>query len=535
MQLPSSWSLVRLSFITTPIVRTSPQQRGDGVFQYIDIASVDNEKKEISIAKSISNRDAPSRARQLTIPGDVLVSTVRPNLNAVALVPDELDGAICSTGFCVLRAKPQYVYAKYLYHWVKSAYFIDSMSALARGAGYPAVSERDVFGSSIPLPPLDEQYQIIAILEKADGLRQIRRATLEQVGALTEALFNELFKSECNRPASERTLGKSSTLITSGSRGWAKYYSEDSSKPYFIRVQNVKNGSLNFEDAAFIDPPDSAEARRAKVQNGDIVVTITGSVGEAAVVDREVEAYISQHVSLVRLNADTQPRFIVDFINSPIGGKSQITRSNYGQTKPGLNLDQIAALRIPDADPTKVKKYIALRERLTLMLREITDNYNMIQSLATSISKSAFAGELTGYVEQRSIYHPGAFQLSKVGPPPPTPQKRAWEQQTHRRSLLNQMSEFQAAVRSALELWEKTLLPSKDMEEFIESAPIAHLHGQEDHIKRALNELAGLGLIARTSIPNERGDYVTAYRGLREDELSRVGDLDAIKRALGDD
>lgn len=78
-------------------------------------------------------------------------------------------------------------------------------------------------------------------------------------------------------------------------------------------------------------------------------------------------------------------------------------------------------------------------------------------------------------------------------------------------------------------------MPTEHMEEFIRSWPIEHLAGQEDHIERALNELAGLGLIARLSIPNDSGDYVTAYRGLREDELSRVDDLDVIKLALGDD
>lgn len=144
MQLPSAWSLERLLSITIPVEKTNPQKNGEGFFQYIDIASVDNDKKEISMVKLISNRDAPSRARQLILCGDVLVSTVRPNLNAVALVPNDLDGSICSTGFCVLRANPQKIHAKYLYHWVKSAYFVDSISALARGAGYPAVSERDI-------------------------------------------------------------------------------------------------------------------------------------------------------------------------------------------------------------------------------------------------------------------------------------------------------------------------------------------------------------------------------------------------------
>jgi hypothetical protein len=72
--------------------------------RYIDISSVDRDVKAISGVAEMRGRDAPSRARQLVQAGDVLVSTVRPNLNAVALVPRELDGATASTGFTVLSA-----------------------------------------------------------------------------------------------------------------------------------------------------------------------------------------------------------------------------------------------------------------------------------------------------------------------------------------------------------------------------------------------------------------------------------------------
>jgi len=71
------------------------QSSVSGTFRYVDLSSVDKEKKVISIENvpSINLADAPSRARQLVQANDVLVSTVRPNLNGVAIVPNELDGA----------------------------------------------------------------------------------------------------------------------------------------------------------------------------------------------------------------------------------------------------------------------------------------------------------------------------------------------------------------------------------------------------------------------------------------------------------
>ncbi len=78
---------------------------GGDEFSYIDITAIDRENRAISNPQVFTGSDAPSRARQLIKAGDILVSTVRPNLNTVAVVGRDFDGAIASTGFCVLRVK----------------------------------------------------------------------------------------------------------------------------------------------------------------------------------------------------------------------------------------------------------------------------------------------------------------------------------------------------------------------------------------------------------------------------------------------
>jgi len=84
-------------------LRINPVRLFDkGVFSYIEISDVNPTSLEVS-AKQISCENAPSRARNLVHSGDVLVSTVRPERKTIGVVPDWLDGAICSTGFAVLR------------------------------------------------------------------------------------------------------------------------------------------------------------------------------------------------------------------------------------------------------------------------------------------------------------------------------------------------------------------------------------------------------------------------------------------------
>ncbi|MBI1990303.1 MAG: restriction endonuclease subunit S [Betaproteobacteria bacterium] len=96
--------------------------------------------------------------------GDVLVSMTRPNLNAVAIVPPELDGAIGSTGFHVLRARESE--SSWLFYAVQTNDFVEAMCQLVQGALYPAVRPKDIRAYPIPLPPVDVQRQLVAEIEK---------------------------------------------------------------------------------------------------------------------------------------------------------------------------------------------------------------------------------------------------------------------------------------------------------------------------------------------------------------------------------
>ena len=177
-----------------------------GKFLYVDLSAVDQDSKMIVSPRRLSCADAPSRARRIIRSGDVLVSTVRPNLNAVGRVPAELDGATASTGFSVLRPRSEAVDGAYLFHWVRSHLFVAEMVRRATGASYPAVSDRIVCDSKIPLPPLDEQKRIAKILDKADALRAKRRAALAQHGALTQSIFLDMFGDPTTNPNEMRKL-----------------------------------------------------------------------------------------------------------------------------------------------------------------------------------------------------------------------------------------------------------------------------------------------------------------------------------------
>jgi type I restriction enzyme, S subunit len=170
-----------LSELTVPKVdQRGPE--GSGEFTYVDISSIDNRLKKIVDPKHLAVTVAPSRARQRLKAGDVIVSMTRPNLNAVALVPPELDGAVASTGFDVLRATDG-INCRWIYYAVQTSEFVHDMSQLVQGALYPAVRPKDIRRYQIPVPDEKQQREIVAEIEKQFSRLDEAVANLKRVKA----------------------------------------------------------------------------------------------------------------------------------------------------------------------------------------------------------------------------------------------------------------------------------------------------------------------------------------------------------------
>jgi type I restriction enzyme, S subunit len=166
---------------------------GEAEFAYIDIAAVDRGQRKIVTPQVLTPDAAPSRARQVLAAGDVIVSTVRPNLNTVALVPETLDGAIASTGFCVLRPNQERLDKRFLFHWISSESTVRRLVQQATGATYPAVSDRVIKSQPFSPPGLVEQQRIALILDKADSLRRKRQEAIRLADDFLRATFIDLF------------------------------------------------------------------------------------------------------------------------------------------------------------------------------------------------------------------------------------------------------------------------------------------------------------------------------------------------------
>ena len=176
---------------------------------YIDLSSIDKEKKVLveELVQIVPSIDAPSRARQKTKKGDILVATVRPNLNSVAIIKSDLKNLTSSTGYSVLRPKES-LDKNFLFYWLQTKSFINDMVKKATGANYPAVSDSIIKKSKIPLPPLATQKKIAAILDAADAHRQKTKQLLAKYDELAQSIFLEMFGDSDNDRVSLSELVK---------------------------------------------------------------------------------------------------------------------------------------------------------------------------------------------------------------------------------------------------------------------------------------------------------------------------------------
>lgn len=145
--------------------KSGSADKPDASFDYIDIGGIEPGTGRIEVTKHLQGSDAPSRARQLVQTGDLILSTVRTYQRKTAIVPDSLDGAIASTGFCVLRPH-QGINSRFILHQLLEDEFVERLNEKQTGTSYPAVRGRDVRAMSIRLAPEMEQQRIVAAIEE---------------------------------------------------------------------------------------------------------------------------------------------------------------------------------------------------------------------------------------------------------------------------------------------------------------------------------------------------------------------------------
>ena len=382
------------------VLKWDPRKSSSGSFTYVDLSGVDRESKEIVSPSTLPTADAPSRARQLVATGDVLVSTVRPNLNAVACVPSALDGATASTGFCVLRPRPQELDSRYLYHWVRTSQFVEQMVQQATGASYPAITDKIVKSSGIPLLPVEEQRRIASVLDATNVLRAKRRQALTKLDFFTQAIFIDLFGDPVSNPLGwqdDRVLADVADVRSGITKGRKTGGVPLVNVPY-LAVVNVQDGFIELDPLKSIDAT-AAEIEKYALKPGDILLTEGGDpdkLGRGAVWYGEVERCIHQnHVFRVRLNDDNMTsEFLSRLLASQRGKRYFLRMAKQTTGIASINMKQLRAFPLLEPPRAVQDEFLDRISCIQKTEASLQHSAQQLDHLFASLQQRAFRGEL---------------------------------------------------------------------------------------------------------------------------------------------
>lgn len=280
------WREISLGDICEKTETVDPRKAPEEEFDYVDVSSVSNETFTIRETQRLLGADAPSRARRQIRSGDILFATIRPTLQRIAQVPEYLDGQVCSTGYIVLRPKPD-LGARFLMHALFRPDFMAAMETLQSGASYPAVTDKQVRSQKIPLPSLQEQQRIVAVLDEAfEGLARARAHAEANLQSARVFFDNALLAmmAEIDRDAPRLSL---SAAAKDFGRGRSRHRPRNApflyGGPYpFIQTGDIRNASGRLRD--FSQTYSEEGLSQSKLwPAGTVCITIAANIAETAV------------------------------------------------------------------------------------------------------------------------------------------------------------------------------------------------------------------------------------------------------------
>ena len=250
----------------------------------------------------------------------------------------------------------------------------------------------------VPTPDLVEQERIVSKIEelfsKLDASVAELKTAKEKLKVYRQAVLKEAFTGLSNK----RPIREMTSIVTSGSRGWAKYYSNSGAK--FIRIGNLTRDSIKIDlsEPQYVSPPVNAEGARTKLQPNDVLVSITADLGSIGLVTEVVgEAYINQHIALVRFKNSEQSEFMAWYLRSDWGQKD-LLKNKRGAGKLGLGLNDIRDAKVPVVSDEQAKTIVfEISGRLSVcdsIEQTVDTSLQKAEALRQSILKQAFEGRL---------------------------------------------------------------------------------------------------------------------------------------------
>ena len=360
---------------------------GEG-HKWISIGDIGNAGKYIDATKEEITDIGVSKSGIKLVPKGTVIMSFKLSIGKTAITAEDM---YTNEAIMAFINKGKYeINTDYLYHMCKGVDWFEGTNKAVLGL---TLNKATMSEKEIEIPPLEVQLQVVTVLDKMDELIALRKGQISKLDQLVKSRFIELFGDPVTNPMGWQVceLSKHIRFLTSGSRGWAQYFTD--SGEYFITIKNVKNCRISLDDVQHIVPPDNAEAKRTRVQEGDLLISITADLGRTGVVTKEIAdhgGYINQHLTCIRLDREAvRPLYVAYYMESE-AGKSQFQAKNQSAVKAGLNFNSINSLRLMVPPIELQDKFISFVEQIDKSKLAIQQSLGKMELLKKSLMQEYF-------------------------------------------------------------------------------------------------------------------------------------------------
>lgn len=345
----------------------------------------------------LMGKDAPSRARKLIKTNDVIFATVRPTHSRVALITDEYNEQVCSTGYFVLRGK-DFIYNQYLFYFLLTDEFNLQMGKLQKGANYPAVTDAEVKSISLRYPKsLQEQQRIVGILDKAFTAIAKVKANAEQNLKNSKEIFESYLQSVFENKGEgweEKQLKELTSILGDGLHGTPKY--TDDGDYYFINGNNLNNGVIQLKDNTKKVSLDEFKKYKKDLNERTFLVSINGTLGNVAFYNGE-NIILGKSACYFNLKDNVDKHFVKYIFLSPYF-LTYAHKEATGATIKNVSLKTMREFIIPLPPLSEQQIIVQTLDALSAETKQLEANYqqnlNNLEELKKSLLQKAFNGEL---------------------------------------------------------------------------------------------------------------------------------------------
>jgi type I restriction enzyme S subunit len=333
------------------------------------------------------------------LPGDLLVSRLPDPVGKSCIIPDLKIKMITGVDCTIIRLK-DYLISEYLAFYQMSNQYLKDVQSRVTGTTRSRISRKNLGLIEIPIPPLPEQKQIVALLDKAF-------AAIDQVQANIEKNIGnakELFQSKLNEIFSQQGDGWEEKKLNEicevkdGTHDSPKYVDEKGGIP-FVTQKNILDEGLSFESTKFISESDHESFyKRSNVAFEDILFAMIGANrGMACIVD-DKRTFSIKNVGLIKSNESYRPKYLLYYLKSPLA-KKYVDENSSGSAQGFIGLGKLRAFPIPYTGietQEKIESQIeSLNECIVATISAYHQKLANLEELKKSILQMAFSGALT--------------------------------------------------------------------------------------------------------------------------------------------